>query len=187
MKRILPLFAVIALLMPTTALAKKKKDGGGHNRGEGRELAFKKGTMELGGSATLHFSTQGGASSWDVNISPAGGYFVQKRLELVGLVHLDKVKDVDDLGWGIDGGLRYWFDMKPNWFYVGALAGYASGNTLEGYGIGGIVIPLSKNVGLDLGAQIGVRKYQDVDDMAFDLYAGYLGVHGFFRSATGPG
>ncbi|MFH1463764.1 MAG: hypothetical protein ABIO70_05185 [Pseudomonadota bacterium] len=180
MKRILPVLAALALMIPSAALA-KKKGGGNKQGGEGRELVFKKGTMELGGSATLDFYSWDGASSWDITIAPAGGYFVQKRLEIVGQVYLQKIKDVDDLGWGIDGGARYYFDMKPNWAYIGALAGFANGGTLEGFGVGGIIIPLSKNVGLDLGGQIGIEKYKDVDAMGVWVSAGYLGVHGYFR------
>lgn len=178
MTRALFLVLTLALLSPSTAWAKKGNKGGDKG-GDGRELTFKKGTMELGGYATFDLYAYGGDTTWMIDLAPTAGYFLTKKMELVGQLAVGF--NGDDTHWGLDGGVRYYFDMKPNWAYLGAMGGYASTKALEVFGQGGLLIPLSKNVGLDVGAQLGIEKYADVDEVGVALSAGYLGVHGFFR------
>ena len=47
-------------------------------------------------------------------------------------------------------------------------------------GHGGVLIPLAKNVGLDLGGQVGMV-FPESGDSWLTLSAGYLGVQAFFK------
>ena len=184
MPRALVFATALALLVPGSALAKKKDKGG--DGGDGRDLNFKKGTMQLGGSATFDLSSYDGSTSWWLNVNPSAGYFVTKKLEVFGALSFGLTDGATT--WGIDGGGRYFFDMKPMWAYLGGQGGYGSfsvsgvkANGFDVDGIGGVIIPLGKNVGLDLGASLGMVKYEGSDKGTFVMSAGYLGVEGFFR------
>ena len=194
MKRIILLTLSLALLAPATAMAKEKKKGnnnsGNNSGGNTRDLVLKKGTMELGGSATLDVTAYDGSTNWGLNLNPQAGYFVKKGFEIFGGVNLNYVKyDGMDAatGYGLNAGARYFIDMKPNWAYVGGQAAFFPETDLmvaSAYGVdalGGILIPLSKNVGLDLGATLGILKYDGMDKSYIDFNGGYLGIHGFFR------
>jgi hypothetical protein len=194
MKRIVMLTIALGLLAPTTALAKKgkKNNNGGNN--SGRELQLKKGTMELGGSATLDFASYDGSSAWGINLQPSAGYFIKKGVEVFGTVNLDyqKVENVDGAtGYGIGAGARYFIDMKPNWAYVGGQAGFAPESDLnlaQSFNVdalGGILLPLSQNVALDLGATLGILKVDGLDKSFISFQGGYLGIHGFFKPKGG--
>jgi hypothetical protein len=194
MKRIVLLTLTLALLAPATAMAKEKKKGnnnsGNNSGGNTRDLVLKKGTMELGGSATLDFTSYDGSNAWGLYLNPQAGYFVKKGFEIFGGVGLNyiKIEDIDAVtGYGVNAGARYFIDMKPNWAYIGGMGAFypetdlnaASGYSLDA--LGGILIPLSKNVGLDLGASLGVLKYDGMDKSYINFSGGYLGIHGFFR------
>jgi hypothetical protein len=186
MKRIVLATLALALLVPGPALAKKGKK----NNNSGRELQLKKGTMELGGSATLDVTSYDGSNAWGLYLNPSAGYFVKKGVEIFGTVNLNyvKVEDVDGAsGYGVGAGARYFIDMKPNWAYIGGQAGFAPESDLNpasGFNVdalGGILLPLSQNVALDVGATLGILKYDGMDKSFINFQGGYLGIHGFFK------
>ncbi len=194
MKRFVLLAITMALLAPN-ALAKKGKNKGNNNNNNssnnsGRLISLKKGTMELGGSATLDFTSYDGSNAWGLYVNPSAGYFVKKGFEVFGTINLNyvKVENVDGAtGYGVGAGARYFIDMKPNWAYIGGQAGFTPESDLvlaSGYNVdalGGILLPLSKNVALDLGATLGILKYDGMDKSYINFSGGYLGIHGFFR------
>ncbi len=47
--------------------------------------------------------------------------------------------------------------------------------------MGGVLLPLSKNVALDLGATLGMLKYDGADKSNIHFSGGYLGVQCFFK------
>jgi hypothetical protein len=197
MKRIVLITLALALFAPSAALAKEKGksggsggNGGGNNNNNTRDLVLKKGTMELGGSATLDVASYDGSTAWGLYLNPQVGYFVKKGFELFGGVNLNyvKIEDIDAAtGYGLNAGARYFIDMKPNWAYVGGAVGFAPESDLalaSSYNVdalGGILMPLSKNVALDLGATLGILKYDGMDKSYIQFSGGYLGIHGFFR------
>ncbi len=188
MKRIVLIALTLALLAPSAALAKKGNNN--NNNNNTRDLVLKKGTMELGGSATIDFSSYDGFKTYGLLLNPQAGYFVKKGIEIFGGVNLDyiKVEDIDAAtGYGINAGARYFIDMKPNWAYVGGQAAFypeTDFNAASGFGVdalGGILLPLSQNVALDLGATLGIVKYDGLDKSFINFSGGYLGIHGFFK------
>ena len=197
MKRLVLMALALALLAPSAALAKKKGGSGGNNSGNNnsgnsgtRDLILKKGWMELGGSATLDLTSYDGNATWGLNLNPQVGYFVKKGFEVFGGVDVDyiKVKDVDGAtGYGVNAGARVFIDMKPNWAYFGGQGAYypeTDINATSAFGVdalGGILLPLSKNVALDLGASLGILRYDGVDISTINFSGGYLGVSGFFK------
>ncbi len=179
MNRTVLIAVALALVLPSTALAKK---GGGNSE---RLIKVSKGTKQLGGTATLDITSLSGNTSWVLNINPSGGYFVSKGVEVLGGVNLDLTDGSSS--WGVEGGLRYFFDMNPMWAYAGGEGGYGSTDlagtsytTAEVAGHGGVLIPLAKNVGLDLGGQVGMV-FPESGDSWLTLSAGYLGVQAFFK------
>ena len=151
MKRFVLLAITLALVLPGTALAKKKNN-------DGRYINLKKGTMQLGGSATLNVESYDGDANWSLEINPQAGYFVKKGFEIFGGVGLNyvKLKDIDAItGYSINGGARYFIDMNPMWAYLGGQgAFYPETDLMEAsaFGLdalGGVLLPLSKNVALD--------------------------------------
>jgi hypothetical protein len=192
MNRVVLLTLALGLLAPTTALAKKGKKG--NNGNNTRELQLKKGTMELGGSATLDVTAYDGSTAWGLNLNPQAGYFVKKGLEVLGGVNLNyvKVEDIDGAsGYGLGAGVRYFIDMKPNWAYVGGAVGFypesdlALASSYNVDALGGILLPLSQNVALDLGASLGILKIDGLDKSYINFSGGYLGIHGFFKPKGG--
>ncbi len=193
MHRTLLVVLSLALLAPSAAFAKKGNKGNNNNNGGNnntRDLVLKKGTMELGGTATIDFSSYDGFKTYGLMLNPQVGYFVKKGVEVFGGVNLDyiKVEDIDAAtGYGVNAGARYFIDMKPNWAYVGGQAAFypeTDFNAASGFGVdalGGILLPLSQNVALDLGATLGIVKYDGLDKSFINFSGGYLGIHGFFR------
>ena len=111
MNRTVLIAVALALVLPSTALAKK---GGGNSE---RLIKVSKGTKQLGGTATLDITSLSGNTSWVLNINPSGGYFVSKGVEVLGGVNLDLTDGSSS--WSVEGGLRYFFDMNPMWAYAG--------------------------------------------------------------------
>ena len=175
-----------ATLLATPAFAKKgKKDKKG--KSSGRELSMSAGTMQLGGSATLDVLSAGGNTSVGVNLNPTAGYFVADSVEIFGGLGLNMFGGVTT--WGVEFGGKYFIDVKPNWIYVGLGAGYGStavnvlGNTgnVSAFAVapqGGLLVPLGKNVGLDVGTKINVAMAGGSTVISVPL--GFLGVQAFF-------
>jgi hypothetical protein len=198
MKRLVLITLALSLLAPT-ALAKSKSGGGdnsggnknnssnnsgGGNDGGGRDLKLKKGWMELGGSATLDITSYDGNNSWQLNLQPQAGYFIKKGLEVIGGLGVGITEG--STSWNVNGGLRYFIDMNPMWAYVGGRGLYYPESDLmvSAFGadaLGGVLLPLSQNVALDLGASLGMQKYDGADKSVINFSGGYLGVSGFFK------
>jgi hypothetical protein len=189
MYRNLAIVALVGLLLPSAALAKKQAPESDRGNQE-RELKFHKGTMQLGGTATLDIQSANSDTNFFINLDPTFGYFVTKKVEVFGTVGIVLVDG--DVSWNLGAGGKYYFDMKPMWAYLGAQGSYGSVSVSSGtatssldsytlYGLGGILYPLGKNVALDAGARVGIIKFTDFDTSTIDLQLGYLGVQAFFR------
>ena len=182
MKRFVLLALTLALVLPGTAMAKKKNK---NNNNDGRDITVKKGTMQLGGTATLDIESADGDSSWQVIVAPTAGYFLKKKFEIVGELGLGMNDDATT--WTIMGGVRYFFDMNPMWAYAGALAGYGdyeyNVSTADGQlavqGQAGLLYPLGKNVALDLGGKLYLYPGENYNYLTLSL--GYIGVQCFFK------
>ncbi|MFT4622548.1 MAG: hypothetical protein ACI8PZ_001204 [Myxococcota bacterium] len=175
---------VTSALLATPALAKKGKKGGGSG---GRDLAMDAGTIQLGGSATVDILSSGGSTDVVLNLAPTGGYFVVDNVELFGGIALG----LGTIGtaWGFEVGGKYFVDIKPNWIYFGAGLGYGvqtidagivtvSANVLNIAPQGGVLIPLGKNVGLDLGTRVNIGLSGGSTFITVPI--GMLGVQAFF-------
>ncbi len=188
MKRLVLLAVTLSFLLPGTALAKKKKksnDNNSNKNNQSRDIVVKKGWMQLGGSATLDIDSYDGNTSWWLHVSPTAGYFVKKKFEIIGELNLGLTEGANV--WTIMGGARYFFDMDPMWAYAGALAGYGdyayNVSTNDGQlalqGQGGVLLPLGKNVALDLGGKVYLYPGENYNYLTLGL--GYLGVQCFFK------
>lgn len=182
MKRSLLALALVGLLIPGVAEAKKRnRDRGGdkdkpHHE---RALTMEKGTWQLGGSATIDFTNWSGETDVSFNLNPSGGYFVADKFEILGIVDIDYASD---LTWGVGPGVRYHFDLKPSWIYAGAgllyygIEGYPINGRLEG----GLLYPLARNVALNAGLKADLY-FPDGGDMYYAGHLGYLGVDAYWK------
>ena len=168
-------------LMASPALAKKGKG----KKGGGRDLTMEAGTVQLGGNGTIDIFAAGGSTSVGVNLSPSAGYFVADSLEIFGGVDLGVAGGLSS--WGLEAGGKYFIDVKPNWIYAGLGLGYgavtvpgvnASVNAFTLSPQGGLLLPLGKNVGLDVGTRIDIAMSGGSTSIAVPL--GFLGVQAFF-------
>jgi hypothetical protein len=151
------------------------------------ELDFGQGTWELGGRATANVVLRDGNSDLYLDLSPTFGYFVSENIELLGGVSLF-VQD-NALGAGFFGGLDAFLSNDGVAPYLGATIGYGtqsyqfgffqvSGDVVTISGRGGIVIPLNRKVGLDLGARVNFN-IEDGDTWVH-IPLGYVGIRAFF-------
>ncbi|MBN1334805.1 MAG: hypothetical protein JXB39_02480 [Deltaproteobacteria bacterium] len=186
MTRTLLALALAGLLLPEVAEAKKRpraQDTDREKPKHERLLSMEKGTWQLGGSATIDFSKVGDASDLWLNLSPDVGYFVANRWEILGQAD---ILYNEDAAWGIGAGIRYHFDMRPSWIYLGALGTYsddrvyALGAPLGIQLQGGLLYPLARNVALDVGLRANAWLPEEGDTF-FSGGLGYLGVQGYWR------
>lgn len=191
MKRTLTSLALLGLLIPGVANAKKQRDPD--------RLSLEKGTMQLGGSATLDVDMYDGESTMMLNINPTGGYFVANRVELYGSLGFNTMEGSSS--WSIGPGLKYFIPMRPMFAYVGGELGYgsssyssvdATGEDVE-YSYkswqvqagGGILIPVGKNMAVDLGGRLGMSKPtgEGMEEAkgTTHIKLGYVGFQAFFK------
>jgi len=180
MKRTVLALALVGLLVPGTADAKRRNRGGDRDKPQHeRALPMEQGTWQLGGSATIDFSKVGDTTDFSLALYPDAGYFVADKFEILGQVGI--FYDEDTV-WDAGAGVRYHFDVRPGWFYVGAL-GILSG--VEGSATdvqlqAGYLYPLARNVGLDLGLRANIW-IPDEGDLYYSGGLGYLGVQAYWR------
>ncbi len=157
-----------------------------------RDLKMNQGTAEAGGSITLDINSGGGSTQVGANISPMIGYFVADKFEVIGGLGLDLIGG--STTWSVQAGGRIFIDMGDPWAYLGLMGGYgqtsfnasAGGVSVSGSsGAGlltipaGVMVPLAKNVGLDLGARVNMSFAGG--GTFINIPIGYLGVTGFFK------
>jgi opacity protein-like surface antigen len=193
MHRSLLTLALLGLLVPGVANAKKKKH-------DPDRLVPEKGLMQLGGTGTVDISMYDGESSFGLNLNPSGGYFVTRKVEIFGNLNFSTTKGASS--WALGPGVRYFIPMRPMWAYVGASVGYGS-NTVtttdpvsgdetdysyKSFNLtpgGGILYPVAKNIAIDLGGRINYTKPtgEGMDDVkgTTTISLGYLGVQAFFK------
>ena len=186
MKRTLLALALAGLLVPGVADAKKRHRGGDRAGDKDkpqheRALTMEKGTWQLEGSGTVDFSNQTGTTEFSLNLVPAAGYFVAERFEIRGAVGITYATDFAFQTVG--AGVRYHFDVKPSWIYIGAGGYYLdqTGVALLVKPEAGFIYPLARNVGLDLGIKADVYIPDGGGDITYTGSLGYLGVQAYWR------
>jgi hypothetical protein len=149
-----------------------------------KTLEIGQGTVEIGGYATanLYFVDIGDGFSFD--IAPEAGFFVSDQVELVGLLDFFWVNGNMDLR--LEVGAEYFFPSEYIRPYVGGTVGFGSypyvgviGDEVATLsGVGGVVLPLNRNVGIDLGGRLVVLL--DDSEVALHIPIGMVGVRAFF-------
>lgn len=151
------------------------------------DLDFGEGTWELGGRATANVVLDDGNSNLFLDLSPTVGYFVSNNIELLGGVSL--FVDDNQVGAGFFAGVDAFLADDGVAPYLGATVGYGSqsyqfglfqvgGDVITISGRGGIVVPLNKRVGLDLGARVNFNIADN--DTWIHIPLGYIGIRAFF-------
>ena len=165
-------FALGISLFPVSALAAPKT------------LEIGQGTFELGGHATanVYFVDVGDGFSFD--IAPQAGAFVTDQIEIVGTLDLFWVNG--DLDMRVDLGADYFFDSEYLRPYAGASLGFGTypyvgviaDEVVSATARGGVLLPLNRNVGVDLGMRLAFL----LDDSEVQLHVplGFIGVRAFF-------
>jgi hypothetical protein len=152
------------------------------------DLSIKDGTWSLGGSATANIVMADGGSDVFLDLSPSGGFFVADNVELLGGISMQVDEGAFFLGFyaGADvflGG----HGLAP---YLGGTVQYGrarwdgpplvalSDDSVTLSGRAGIVLPVSRKVGVDLGGRLNLNLYNG--DTLLHIPLGYLGVRAFF-------
>ncbi len=147
-------------------------------------LEIGQGKFELGGYATanVYFVDIGDGFSFD--IAPQFGVFVSDAVELLGTLDLFWVNG--NLDMRIDLGAEYFFESEYLRPYAGASLGFGSypyvgviaDDVVSATALGGVVLPLNRNVGVDLGLRLAFL----LDDAEVQLHVplGFIGVRAFF-------
>lgn len=150
-----------------------------------KTLEIAQGTVEVGGHATanLYFVDKNG-DGFSFDIAPQAGVFLSDQVELLGLVDVFWVNGYVDLR--VELGAEYFFASEYVRPYAGALIGFGSYPYIGVIGadvatlsaVGGAVLPLNRNVGIDLGARLVFL----LDDAEVHLHVpiGIIGVRAFF-------
>jgi len=149
-----------------------------------KELNLDKGIWELGGAATVDLLFLGGASDVSIFIAPSAGYFVADRLELRAGVGLAFVGGASTLG--IFAGADYFIPGSSVDPYLGVELGYGiagsgitGADTVRAAARGGVLVPLNRRVGIDVGARVEFL-FPAGADVAVHIPIGYFGVRAFF-------
>lgn len=152
------------------------------------DLVMKEGTWELGGHATANIIVDYGVTDLYLDLSPNVGYFVAKRAELLAGVSMYINEGSVDVGFAV--GLDYFLSNDGIAPYVGGSVAYGTssysigpfdidgGDVVTLAGRGGILIPLSRKVGVDLGGRLNINVGDGHTWLHIPL--GYLGVRAFF-------
>lgn len=180
MWRFLIATALLAFMGVHDADAAPKKGKGKGKKGGGKPLTMKQGTMQLGGQVSVDLTSAGGNTNIGLTLAPNGGYFVADNLEVLASLGLHNFGGATT--WEIGAGARYFLDLDGLWGYGGAMLGYGDiggGNPLIVTLQPGVLYPLSKNVGLDLGVPVKVISANG--STTINVSVGYLGVQAFFK------
>lgn len=150
---------------------------------------IKRGTMELGGRATANIVMSGGITDLYLDLSPTVGYFVGRDTELIG--GLSMLINEGSVDVGFFGGLDYFLKAESVRPYVGGTLGYSTGafgpspfdapfgDVVTLSGRLGLLLPLNRKVGVDLGTRLNVN-IADGGGTWVTIPLGYLGVRAFF-------
>jgi hypothetical protein len=154
------------------------------------DLDIGQGTIELGGRATANIVMAGGNTDVYLDLSPTIGYFVSRRVEILGGVSM--YVNENDLDVGFFGGFDCFLPAEAVRPYLGGTLGYATGafgpspwvigpygDVVTLSGRGGLVLPVNRKVGVDLGARVDVH-FPDGGSSWVHIPLGYLGVRAFF-------
>jgi hypothetical protein len=153
-------------------------------------LDLSKGTYQMAGKATANIAIVNGENDIFLIINPELGYFVANRLELYFALNL-LIDETTGNGFGAGIGADYFF--KGEWVapYIGAGVGvgtrqlddspvtYSVEEVVTLSGRGGMLLPMSKSVGFDLGLRINGNIASDQSWIQVPM--GYTGVRAFFR------
>jgi hypothetical protein len=169
LRRLLPLLLTLA---PATAAATPKS------------LEVGRGTFELGGHATLDIYFANPGDGIAATIAPFFGGFVSDQVEVFGGLNLFVIED--NTAVSFFGGAEYFFESEYLRPYVGGQAGFGSysligvvaSDVFTLSGLGGVVLPLNRNVGVDLGGRLDFLLNDG--EIGAHIPLGYLGVRAFF-------
>jgi len=142
----------------------------------GEPLDIHAGTMELGGSGTVELLASNGDTFVAVLLAPSFGYFITDNVELRAGVGIAAASGVSSVG--VDLGAQYLFpgdSLRP---YAGGHFGLGDNSDPVVGAQGGLLVPLSSAIALDLGARLDLILGQGMT--AVHLPVGALGVRGFF-------
>jgi len=145
------------------------------------ELDIHSGSIELGGSATLELLTGDIDTTVGLTIAPTGGYWLSSQLGILASFTLTVF--YGDVGLALAGGAQYNFTDSGLRPYVGGMAGIgvAGGDTTFIITpMGGVLLPLSSAVALDLGARMNFI-FGSGGFFALDIPVGWVGVRAFFN------
>jgi hypothetical protein len=155
---------------------------------QAHEIEVDEGTFELGGHATANIVMDDFGSNVFLDLSPHGGYFLADQVELLG--GMSMIIDEGSLNVGFFGGLDFFLTDEGVAPYLGATVGYGMAQfDLSPFGVytsdvvtlagrGGLVLPLNRKVGVDLGMRVNLNI--DDGDSWLHIPLGYLGVRAFF-------
>jgi len=149
-----------------------------------KTLEISKGKFELGGQATvdLYFASPGDGVS--ARIAPFLGGFITDNVELIGGIDLFLLEGSTAVAFF--GGAEYFFESAYIRPYVGGTLGFGSYQLIGVIGEdvvtlaarGGIVLPLNRNVGVDLGGRLDI--FLNSGEVGLHIPIGFLGVRAFF-------
>jgi hypothetical protein len=149
-----------------------------------KTLEIGQGKFELGGHATvdIYFASPGDGVS--ATIAPFVGGFITDNVELIGGLDLFVLEDSTAVSFF--AGAEYFFPSEYIRPYAGGTLGFGSyeligvigSDVFTISGRGGIVLPLNRNVGIDLGGRLDV--FINNGEPGLHIPIGYLGVRAFF-------
>jgi hypothetical protein len=176
MKKLLLIFTFFALLANTELLARTR-------------LSLDRGTMQVGGHATLPITiAKGGSANVGLSLIPQFGYFLARSFSLEGSLGLQKLSLTSDrIPWTFSLKLiaKYHFDLGGLLYpYIGLGGGFqweTQKNNMNFVLIApvGLLIALNSYVALDFGIPMSFVFNSEGFSYAY-LPVGYIGVQMFF-------
>ena len=175
---------VTVMMMATMAFAQSSKD----DDAEGLDLS--PGTLQFGGRATANIALlDDGNTDVYLLLSPSFGVFAFNKGQT--WIAVDLLVDETGFDVGVRGGLDYFFPGKWLAPYVGLGAGYGTrqlddapqdytdSGVFTAFARGGILLPVSDAVAIDLGTEVDVNVAPDRTWVTIPI--GYTGIRAFFR------
>ncbi|MEO0605985.1 MAG: hypothetical protein AAF211_31440 [Myxococcota bacterium] len=159
-------------------------------------IDLSKGTLQVGGAATANIAFIDENPDVFLIISPSGGIMVADRT-LVNFELDLLVDEVEGFDAGVSLGLDYFFPGQWVAPYVGVGVGYGTRqlddapspysfpdlSVVSGSGRLGILMPASKTIGIDIGAEVNVNFGFGGDETQtwVTVPMGFAGVRAFFN------
>ncbi len=141
-----------------------------------------KGAMAIGGSismTSIDENNEGDNRNYNVSINPAFTWYPADRIPVKGVFHFNAQEGSSFFGMGATGGYVFSLDLPVYPFIEGGLEFIHSmwwNNSELGLAIpiqGGIMIPLAKNVTLDVGLKIYTKFIAGNPGSDLGLYSGF--------------